>query len=366
MNRTADILLALVQEAMGWSCDGEWSGESIAWSEVFRLAQRQGVLAIVWSAMHKLADEGKLTAEQMPDKALKLQWALSAEKISSRYRRQKLLIEKLAKFYAEHGIKMMLLKGYSLSIYYPTPEYRECGDIDIWLYGEQQKADRLLNEHKGVEIDEDKHHHTTFIIDGIMVENHYDFLNVHAHPSNKDIEQELQRLSKEDAGTEHRIGDAIVMVPPANLNALFLLRHAAAHFAAVEIGLRHIIDWALFVKNNNDNIDWSWLYGVAKRHNMEKFLNCLNAISIEYFGLDSKVVPEFERNAELEHRVFNDIISPEFSEKMPSKGIVRRLIFRYRRWWANRWKHRIVYREGLLRTFIVQIYSHLLKPKSLK
>lgn len=344
----------------------EWSATNIEWADVYMLAQRQGVLAITWDAVSKLASEGRISAEQMPDKMLKLQWALSADKIVMRYRKQMQLIEKLSKFYAEHDIRMMLLKGYSLSMYYPTPEHRECGDIDIWLYGEQQRADQLLNELKGIAIDEDSHHHTTFIIDGIMVENHYDFLNVHAHPSNKDIESELQRLSRENVGIEHNIGDAVVMLPSADLNALFLLRHAASHFAAVEIGLRHIIDWVLFVKNNSCAIDWLWLYYIAKKHNMDKFLNCLNAISIDYFGLDSKMFPEFERNRELEQRVFNDIISPEFSEKMPSKGFVRRLIFRYRRWWANRWKHRIVYREGLMRTFFVQIYSHLLKPKTLK
>lgn len=367
MNSTTKILLALVQEEMGASSTHVWqTEEAINWIDVFKLAKRQGVLAIVWSTVCRLAESGALTPKQLPDKALKLQWALSAEKIVSRYCRQKLLIEKLAKFYAEHGIKMMLLKGYSLSIYYPTPEYRECGDIDIWLYGEQQKADKLLSELKGIEINEDKHHHTTFVIDSIMVENHFDFLNIHAHPSNKDIEQELQRLSNEQMGIEHHIGDSIVMLPAANLNALFLLRHAASHFAAAEIGLRHIIDWALFVKNNYTDINWSWLYGIAQRHNMDKFINCLNAISIEYFCLDSKMLPEFERNVELEQRVFNDIISPEFSEKMPPRGFLLRLVFRYRRWWANRWKHRIVYREGLLRTFIVQIYSHLMKPKSLK
>lgn len=330
------------------------------WQQLFQNAAHHGIIAIVYDVVSQLPQESQ------PPRNIRLQWALSAEYIASRYYRQKDIIEMLAKFYGKHGIKMMLLKGYSLSIYYPMPEHRECGDIDIWLYGQQQKADKLLNELNGVEIDKDKHHHTTFVIDGIMVENHYDFLNIHAHPSNRDIEQELQQLSKEDAGIEHYMGDTVVMLPPANLNALFLLRHAAAHFAAVEICLRHIIDWVLFVKNNYADIDWSWLYDVAERHNMEKFLNCLNAISVEYFGLDGNMLPEFERNAELELRVFNDIVSPEFSERMPSKGILHRLVFRYRRWWANRWKHHIVYREGLLKTFIVQIYSHLLKPKSLK
>lgn len=366
MNRTTNILLALVQEYLGQENNHAWISDEINWHDLFRLAQQQGLLAVVWNAISKLAESGTLVPKQMPDKALKLQWALSTEKIVARYRKQESIIEKLATFYTEHNIRMMLLKGHSLSIYYPTPEHRECGDIDIWLYGEQKRADKLLAEQRGVKIDEDKHHHTTFTLGGIMVENHFDFLNVHAHISNREIERELRQLSKEDLGTEHHIGSSTVMLPPVNLHALFLLRHTASHFAAEEINLRHIVDWALFVKNNYSDIDWSWLYGIAQRHNMTKFLNSLNAISIEYFGLDSHMLPAFERNTALEQRVFNDIFSPEFSERMPAQGLLRRLIFRFRRWWANRWKHRIVYREGLLKTFIVQIYSHLLKPKSLK
>jgi hypothetical protein len=333
---------------------------SAEWDSLYKLATTQGILAIVYDAV------SQLPKEQQPPRHLKLQWALCSENIENRYRKQEKLIAKLAKFYGEHGIKIMLLKGYGLSSYYPKPEHRECGDIDIWLYGEQKKADKLLHEIKGVKIDEDEHHHTTFVIDGIMVENHYDFLNIHAHPSNREIETELKRLSREDKSIEMQIDDQTIYLPSANLNALFNLRHAASHFAAAEINIRHLLDWSLLIQNNSKSIDWQWLYKIAREQNMEKFLNSLNAISIEYFGLEKEALPEFERNRELEQRVLNDIISPEFSEGMPTTGFVKRLMYRYRRWWANRWKHRIVYREGLLYTFFVQIYSHLLKPKTLK
>lgn len=345
---------AEINEAMYRSLSAE------EWMQLFRFSAKQGVLAIVYDVV------SGLPADCQPPRNIRLQWALSVEAIENRYHKQKRLIEKLAQFYTEHGIRMMLLKGYGLSTYYPVPEHRECGDIDIWLYGEQQRADELLSRLKGVDIDEDKHHHTTFVIDGILVENHYDFLNVHAHPSNRQIEIELQRLSREEESTIIEIGDQTVYLPSANLNALFILRHAASHFAAAEISLRHILDWVLFVKNNSSDVNWQWLCKIAKEQNMDKFLNALNAISIAYFGLDSDIIPKFKRDDELEHRVFNDILSPEFLEQMPERGFVKRLIYRYRRWWANRWKHRIVYREGLLRTFFVQIYSHLLKPKSLK
>ena len=99
--------------------------------------------------------------------------------------------------------------------------------------------------------------------------------------------------------------------------------------------------------------------------NMHRFLNCINAISINNLGVDAKLFPSFERDLKLEERVLNDILHPEFSEKFPEKGFIRIILFKFRRWLANRWKHRIVYREGLIHTFFRQVYSHLLKPESI-
>ena len=162
-----------------------------------------------------------------------------------------------------------------------------------------------------------------------------------------------------------RLGRASIYLPSPRFNALFLLRHAAAHFAAEEIGVRHVGDWAMFIRRHADVIDWPELYAMASRMNMHRFLNCMNAISIDNLGLDAALIPPFERDIKLEKRVLNDILHPEFSEKFPEKGFVQIIRFKFRRWMANRWKHRIVYREGIIGTFFRQVYSHLLKPKSI-
>ena len=77
------------------------------------------------------------------------------------------------------------------------------------------------------------------------------------------------------------------------------------------------------------------------------------------------MIPAFDRDPALEERVLADILQPEFSETPPAGGLLRTVWFRTRRWWCNRWKHRIVYSEGLLWTFLVQVRSHLMKPHSL-
>lgn len=338
--------------------------DRIDWPSIYAAASEQGVLTIAWDGLQRLIADGVLPLEVQPPRTLRMQWAYNVERMEQTYARQQKAIGRLSGFYGKHGIRMMILKGYGLSLNYPVPEHRPCGDIDIWLYGRQRQADELLRSTYGTKIDEDKHHHTVFHIDGVMVENHYDFLNIHSHLSNRGIERQLQALATQPGETADVNGNTIYL-PPADFNALFLLRHAAAHFAAAEIGLRHVVDWALFVHKYHDKIDWAQLETVAAEQNMHRFLHSLNAMSIDVLGIRSECFPAFERDEALEQRVLNDILHPEFDEQAPQGNIVNGQSWRFRRWWANRWKHRMVYKENLILTFFVQIHSHLLKPKSL-
>jgi hypothetical protein len=101
------------------------------WANVYRLAAQQGVAAIVWDGIEQYIRKGEIGAEQMPDRATKLQWALSVEQTESRYAKQCRAITKLTDIYSAHGIKMLILKGYGLSTLYPTPSHRRCSDIDM-------------------------------------------------------------------------------------------------------------------------------------------------------------------------------------------------------------------------------------------
>ena len=336
-----------------------------------------GISAIVWDVIYGPNTVG--SSEFDLPKPLKLQWALQVKQVESMYARQKAVIAKLAKFFGEHGIKMMVLKGYGLSLNYPVPNHRLCGDVDIWLFEEQvtadgtmqrvvaqQRADELLKNELGVDIDNDRHHHTVFYIDGVMVENHYDFLNIHAHRSNRIIEERLKMLAQQDIESID-VNGVTVYLPSPDFHALFMLRHSASHFAAERIVIRHLLDWSYFVEKYSARVDWNGLVSFAREMNMHRFLHCLNAICIDRLGLPKDCVPAFECDPLLEERVWNEILQPEFIvEKPQGAGYLKSWNFMFRRWWTNRWKHRITYPEGLFETFFVQLWSHLLKPKSLK
>ena len=103
----------------------------------------------------------------------------------------------MAALYNAHGLKMMVLKGFACSLDWPRPEHRPCGDIDIWQFGHYREGDKLVAAEKGIEIDSSHHHHTVFYWGEFMVENHYDFINVHARKANSRIEKIYKELGSE-------------------------------------------------------------------------------------------------------------------------------------------------------------------------
>lgn len=86
--------------------------------------------------------------------------------------------------------------------------------------------------------------------------------------------------------------------------------------------------------------------------------------STENLGFDAALFPATQVDPALKERVLNDILHGEFDEIQP-KGLFRRLIFKYRRWRANAWKHHLCYKDSLWSAFWSGVWGHLLKPKGI-
>lgn len=246
----------------------------IDWREIKERAFRQGVGGIVFDVVEKLP------AGQRPPKEVVLEWMGMVMRMERMYEHHRQVIAGLAAFYAEMGVRMLLLKGYGLSLAWPVPKHRPTGDIDIFLFGKQQEADERLQSRFGVEIDNSHHKHSVFQLGQTMVENHYSFLNVHAHRSTAEIEAILQGQLDEVEPS----GIVNVSLPSARFNSLYLLRHSGEHFASVDISLRIVLDWAFYVRRHP--VDWPWLLAQLDRVGMRPYLAVLNAICVRYLGFE--------------------------------------------------------------------------------
>lgn len=350
-----EAFLTLVRMGVGHST--EIIAQPLEWSEIKSLAMRQGLYAIVLDSIDQLPKT------QRPPKDLALPWIGEVmQGYEYRYEQYCRSISGLASFYRENGFKMMVLKGYVCSLDWPKPAHRPCGDIDIWQFGEQIDADAAIASKKGIKIDYSQHHHTVFMWQDFSVENHYDFINVHHHKSNVELEKVFKELGKDELHYVDVYGERIYL-PSPNLHALFLLKHSMSDFTSSSVTLRQLLDWGFHVQNHGEKIDWEWLFDILNKYHMVDYFNIVNAICVENLGFESNMFPYTQVNPFLKDKVINDIFYPKYERKEPAL-IITRLIYKYKRWKANRWKHELCYNESIWSAFWSGIWNHLLKPSS--
>ena len=328
------------------------------------MAVEQGLSALVLDGAQVLTDQGGLVDGRVMDVKLKKQWIGGViHNYEWKYEDYRKQLGRLARFYNGHGFKLMVLKGYGLGLNYPRPEHRPCGDIDIWAFGKYKEADAALTNELSIQVDDSHHHHTTFSFKGYLVENHYDFVNVHYGHGNGELEKVFKELAKDDS-KRIEIDGQTVYLPSANLHALFVLRHTMTHFASTGISIRHLLDWAFLWEKQGVEIDWPWFLDTMDRFHLTGFFQCLNAICVSDLGFDGSIFPEGHFDVALKDRILNDILSPEFDEPTPD-SFFRRIPFKYRRWQANAWKQDLCYGDSRFMSFWRGVWSHLLKPSSI-
>lgn len=350
-----DTFLQLVRLAIGHYAD-RISGE-IDWISIEALAEQQGLYAIVLDGVEKLP------ANQRPPQELLLEWIGEVlQAYEYRYHAYCNTLAELSALYNSNGIKMMVLKGYACAMDWPKPEHRPYGDIDIWLFGKYKEADALLKQ-CGIKIDDGLHHHTIFTYKDEIVENHFDFVNVHSSKKNKEIEGIFKTLASDDS-YKVTINEQTIYLPSPNLHALFLLKHAKGHFVSTSLDFRQVLDWGFFVKNKKKQIDWDWLLPLLDKYHLREFFNYMNAICVEDLGFDSKCFPYVQFNPQMKDQMLGDIFNPEFADDAP-KWFISRVVFKYRRWKANTWKRRMCNENNDLYIFVRSIWKHLLKPASI-
>lgn len=353
MGSDSKSLLWLVKIAL-WKEQPKAPASIVDWRTLMELAEKHGVLAMVLDAIDQIPQFRRPPFDILMNGIGRLSF------IESMYGKHRKVIRSLSHFYHHYGIKMMVLKGYGLSMNYPKPNHRPTGDIDTFHFGQWREADACVHDRLGIEIDNSHHHHTVFGYQGVTVENHYDFLNVYSRKSNVEFEKVLKSLAAEDKAIKDEEMEN-VFYPSPNFNALFIVRHSAGNFCAAGIILRQVLDWLLFVKKYHDKVDWEMVYRMYRKFNLVRYVNSLNAIGIQYLGFDAKWFPEYEKDKCLVERILKDMLNPEFKEK--ENGCLMNGVFvKLRRWWQNRWKLKITTSDSLCSVFLYGVYSKLLKP----
>lgn len=312
------------------------------WVLLGDMAMKQGVLGVAIDGLDKLGASA-YGATRALSVHLKLEWIGQVMQIEQRNSLQIEVMEELAQKWIDGGCRVMVMKGQANAIMYPHPEHRSPGDIDCYLFEDYAKGNDIARE-AGANVDESWYKHSVISYKGETFENHQYFVHTREGKQSKLLQQELKVALKSDKWD--CLPDSGVLTPPAQWNAMFLTYHACAHFLSEGLRLKQVLDWAMFLKRHQEDVNWKAYYTFCERHHLRRFSEALTAICEKYLGiriLNTTITKDDTYTEKIINSIFNDddYIYSEGESGWKERWHVVRNLFRYR------WKYEEIYQQSI-------------------
>ena len=301
------------------------------WKVVYHTCRHQGMTAVLFDFVRQLPKS------EAPDKALLMEWLSAATAVEQTMQRMQVTAGEFAEAMEKREIPVVVLKGIAFAQYYPNPLLRECGDLDCYMMGKKEEGDLATLELGGT-MEEAGYKHSHLIYKGLTIENHRFFTDFDNTPTGMLTEQVLGELMQE---AHTYIGGSKLCCPSANFNALFLLKHAQGHFIDEGIRMRHVLDWALFLREKQEEVDWSKVLPMLEVTHTAQFAGVMTAIAVRYLRIEvlNKGLLALASNAEqkMVNAVLADIMGDQpaiYVDGLWHK--TKRILRRFRRMWKFR------------------------------
>lgn len=250
------------------------------WPEIVKELEAQTVLCLVAKSINKLnlSSEDKLMFMQRIGMSFQYFRAIGEEQ------------KKIFEILDSHSIKSALLKGYAAAMYYPTPEHRAMGDIDL-IISETEFNDAITLFVQGGytlrrSVEEDGKHAVLDSASGIRIEPHIRFSETDS-TQGKQLDSYLRDglLRLENIN----VCGCNVWVLPQVENGLVLLDHINQHLES-GLGLRQIIDWMMYVENCLEDNTWECEFAFkAESIGLKKLAMVTTATCKKYLGLKESI-----------------------------------------------------------------------------
>lgn len=314
------------------------------WARLGERALAQGALGIVMDGLERLKE-----TPYGPTKALskqqKLEWIGQIMQIEQGNKRQIEVMNDLAQKWIDEGCKVMLMKGQANGLLYPNAFHRSPGDIDCYLFDQYQLGNEIAKK-IGAVVDKGWYKHSQISYKGELFENHLYFVHTREGKRSKRLQKELEQMLNI---TEWKtLPESEILLPPVQWNAMFLTYHACAHFLSEGLRLKQILDWAMFLKKEQNNVDWKSFYDYCDRYHFRRFADAMTAISVEYLGLriensDVKIGSPYVEKI-LRSTLYDDDYIYNAGESIwKSRWHVLRSLFKYR------WRYEEIYQESIFK-----------------
>lgn len=319
------ILLSIVNEtSVDWSLFNLFTPRD--WEFFYALSKRQGIVAIIFEAIKSIPKE------IAPPKPITMRWISHALSIEGQMKKKEAAAVAFAEKLSEKGIQTVVLKGLAYASYYPNPYHREFGDLDCYLMGKKEEGDKITVEIGG-KMEEAGYKHSHLYYKGLTIENH----NFLTSFDNTKLGIRTEQLLQEQIIEGYRpIGGTKLQNPSADFNALFLIKHAQRHFIKEGICVRHLLDWAFFLKSESQNVNWEKVIHIMNECRIMEFAKVMTSLCIDQLGMKIDI-QGLSSPMKISDAVLADILGGQpdlFHENFVQK--IGRIMRRFYRMWKFR------------------------------
>lgn len=286
MDKSSKTLLRLLDIAINGNV--KEIDDNVDWRNVLLLAQKQGVRGLAYEAL-ELLKQKDADCTCFPDRTTLMQWYAQTAFVEKMFAQHVALAKDVVELWKQHGIKTIVFKGLAHSRYYPRAEHREFGDFDCYLidaYGEC--AYRQGNEEarkKGLMVDDGWYKHSHIAYKKLTIENHQYFTSARRGGTDLALHKYIVEAIGNGSKLE-RLDGTEIYVLPVEAEGLFMLYHSLTHFLVEGINLRHFVDWACWIKTNQNKLEWTEFYSLCQRFKLDGFADVLNTIATKYLGVE--------------------------------------------------------------------------------
>jgi len=258
--------------------------KEIDWGRMFELAKRHGVLNLVHYGVEKLPEEHRPNEDmcKILQKHAMKNVVVSVNQIEAE--------KEIMKAFENEGIYALAVKGICTKQYYPQPDMRSMGDIDILYQSSQdKKIKKVMVELEYGKSLEGRKHDSYFRAPYIGVEMHRELLAVDSkyHSYYNNIWNRVSVKHGCQYIHEMRIEDEYI----------YMMIHLVDHFINGGIGIRFVMD--VYVYNRMEHIDWNYVESELQKLGLLTFYKKISALALQWFVMNCMENEEAEELEEL-------------------------------------------------------------------
>lgn len=191
----------------------------------------------------------------------------------------KQLLAKLSDAEIDH----VLMKGYVVRDYYPVPELRTFGDVDILIKPEDREKCHKLMLEQGFSVKTDWEPVYSYYNNNELYEMHTELMEI-------DVSDKADYKGYFRKVWEHTVKtDEHEFEPTPEFHFIYLLTHIAKHINGAGAGIRMYLDLALFIKHFGDSIDWTFVKSELEAIKLSDFANAALNVVEKCFGIASPI-----------------------------------------------------------------------------